>query len=435
MRFTSTRNKNLNVGFEQVIRNCLPSDGGLYIPAEIGDLRRWILYTDETTTYSSVAGALTLACINEEFSPIICETIAAHAFPYAPVLRQLDRNLFMLELFHGPTGCERDFGVDYLVESLETILQLKDSSAIFIDVTKGTLGAVLARALKGKKYIKSVVLFPRGQVCGLSEADYAWNGGNIYPVEIDGTEADCRELVRKIFADRSVVENYRLTVANTANIGRLLPQAFFYPFAFSRLKKQVTGDIYYAVAPGNFSNVVAGLYSWRLAMPVSGFIVPATDSLTVDTLGNCAVLDSVVPLNEREPCDPSDPSNIERLEEVFSANPGMMRNLVYPAKVTEAETIASVKELFMKYKVSVDRDTAMAYCAARKHAQLVEQDGGALVVLAKNHPSFSSEYICHCLGECPDMPENVAGSIKPVILGRPLMRTSGEIMKVLESLV
>src|SRR5574344_1789203 len=134
MRFTSTRNKTLNVGFEQAIRDCLPADGGLYIPAEIADLRRWILFTNKETTCASVAGAPPLACINEEFSPIICETIASHAFPYEPVLRQLDTNLFMLELFHGPTGWQRDFGVDYLVESLETILRLNGNTAVFLDV-------------------------------------------------------------------------------------------------------------------------------------------------------------------------------------------------------------------------------------------------------------------------------------------------------------
>jgi len=434
MRFTSTRNKTLNVGFEQAIRDCLPADGGLYIPAEIADLRRWILYTNKETTYASVAGALTLACINEEFSPIICETIASHAFPYEPVLRQLDTNLFMLELFHGPTGWQRDFGVDYLVESLETILRLNGNTAVFLDVTKSAFGAILARALKGKKCIKAVVLFPKGEVKGLTEEDYVWNGGNIYPVEIDGTEDDCRRIVRTIFADRSIVEKYHLTVANTANIGRLISQAFFYPFAFSRLKEMVTGDIYYAMSASNFSNVVAGLYSWRLAMPVSGFIVPATDSLTVDPLDNCTMLDAVVPLDKREPADPSDPSNLERLEEVFSANPGMMRNLIYPAKVTDEETVESVKELFMKYKVYADKSTARAYTAAKKHSELVEQDGGALVILAKNHPSLSSAYISHCLGEAPEMPANVAAGIKPVSLNRPLLHTGSDILTVLSSL-
>jgi threonine synthase len=262
-----------------------------------------------------------------------------------------------------------------------------------------------------------------------------WNGGTIYPVELDGTEADCRNIIRSIFSRRALVEKYGLTVANTANIGRLIPQAFFYPFAFSRLKKKVRGDIYYALSPGNFSNVVAGLYSWRLAMPVAGFILPATDSLTVDPLGNCTMLDSLVPIGSREACDPSDPSNLERLEEVFSANTGMMRNLVFPAQVSESEAVAAVKELFIKYGIYADRDTAMAYAAALKHSELVDQDGGALVVLAKDHPALSAAYISHCLGEAPLMPDNVAASMKPVNLNRPLLHSEEELIAVLDTMI
>ena len=137
MKFTSTRNKSLSVGFSQAVLNCMPDDGGLYVPFETEDLRRWILYTDENTSFSSLAGSLTSAFIKDEFSPIICETIATRAFPFSPEIKQLDENLFLLELFHGPTGIHRDFGISFLVSCLETILQLKGEKAAFLDVSTG----------------------------------------------------------------------------------------------------------------------------------------------------------------------------------------------------------------------------------------------------------------------------------------------------------
>lgn len=434
MRFTSTRNKKLNVGFEHVIRDCMPADGGLYVPADVNDLRRWILFTNEQTTYASVAGALTLACVNSEFSPIICEAIATHAFPYEPQIKQLDSSLYTLELFHGPTGWHRDFGVSYLIEALETILLMKESTSVILDVTTSSLAASLASALKGKKQIKAVLLFPKGRVSGLSEADYAWNGGNIYPIEIDGTMNDCHAIVRSIFANHRNVEKYNLTVANTANIGRLFPQTFFYPFAFSRLKQHVNGDIYYALAPGNFSNVVAGLYSWKIAMPVSGFILPATDELSVDPAGNCTMLDSVVPVEQREPSDPSSPSNIERLEEVFSANTTLMHNLIYTAKVTEQETVDCVKELFMKYHIYADRNTASAYAAAKKKQNLIFQDDGTLVLIARDHPTIDADFIRRCIGEAPQMPQNVADALRPVQLKKPLIKSEADVLKIIQDI-
>lgn len=156
----------------------MPSDGGLYVPCDTEDLRHWILYADENTSFANLAGTLTSALINKEFSPIICETIATTAFYFEPQVKQLGQNLFVLELFHGPTGTFKDFGVSYLAAALETILRYNDEKAILLDATTGNLGASLATALRGKKLVKSVLLYPKGKVYGLEESDLVWNGGN-----------------------------------------------------------------------------------------------------------------------------------------------------------------------------------------------------------------------------------------------------------------
>lgn len=431
MRFTSTRNKSKTVGFAEAVLHCMPEDGGLYVPSDTEDLRRWILYTDKTTSFASIAGALTSAFIKDEFSPIICETIATKAFPFEPAVRRLDDTHFMLELFHGPSGCHRDFGIAYLTACLETILQMRESSATILAVTRRETGAVLAQELRGKKRIKAVVVCPKGNVYGMEESDYCWNGGNIYPAEIEGNEDDCRSLVRSIFADRNFSEAHRLTVANTANIGRLLPQAFFYPFAFSRLKGEVPGDMYYALAPGNYSNIVAGLYSWRFALPLNGFFIPATDALTVNAAGDCIVLDSVVPYAERMPADPTDPSNIERLEEVFSANSLMMRNFVYPVKLTDKMVDDAVKELFVKYGIFADRHTGRAYAAAKVRADMSSEDGGAVIIVARDHPCFSADYIRSTTGEAPCVPERIASALKAVRVGKPVISSEAELRSII----
>ena len=98
MKFTSTIDKSVKVGFMQAVLDCTPRDGGMYVPFETEDLRRWITYTDENTSFTSIAGSLTSAFIQDEFSPIICETIATRAFPFAPEIKQLDEKLFLLEL-------------------------------------------------------------------------------------------------------------------------------------------------------------------------------------------------------------------------------------------------------------------------------------------------------------------------------------------------
>ncbi len=428
MKLISTRDPENRVSFQKAVLDCMPEDGGLYVPSDFADLRRWLLYTDENTTFQSIAGSLTSSLIKEEFSPIISETIATKAFPFEPKVRQLDNNLFTLELFHTPTGSHKDFGISFLVNCLETILTIKGETATFLDATVGELGASLSRCIRGKKHLKAVLIYPRGYVRGLSEEDFVWNGGNVLPIEVDGSEYTCHEIVREIFANHDFVERYNLTVANTANIGRLLPQTFFYPFAFSRIKKLVNGDIYYTMPGGNYSNLVAGLYSWRFALPVNGFICPSTDEIKNDVLGNCTIMDSLVDVRNREKADPASPSNLERLEEIFNSNSAMLKHFIYPADVSNAQAEDATRELFMKYKLFANRATGASYHAALQKSSMLSEDDSALVLVMRDHPALNSDYIRHAIGEAPEMPERISQALRHNELKRPYVSSVAEVL-------
>lgn len=434
MRLTSTRDKTVNASFKDAIQQCMPQDGGLYVPDGAADLRRWILYTNEQTSFSSIAGALTSAFINNEYSPIICETVATKAFPFEPVLKQLDEKLFVLELFHGPTCCYRDFGVSYLAAMLETTLHMENKNSILLDYTSGEHGAIIAKALKRKKHLKSILLYPKGKVCGLNEEDFVWNGGNIFPIEIDGETELGHSLINEIFKDHDLVKKANLTVSTSANIGRLIPQTFFYTYAFSRLKNKVSSDIYYALDPENYGNLVAGLYSWRLSLPVSGFILPSTKALSLDAIGNPVITDSIIPVEKRIEAEAGDPSNLERLEDFFSHYSQMMKNFVYLSDVSEKETEQAEKELFIKYKRYSDYHTAKAYAAAVKNQDLIDEEGGAIVLLDRFHPSFSADYINQTIGDKIEIPEAIQNLKKPVSLGRPVIKTPDELIMQIKKL-
>ena len=161
MHFKSTRNPDLLVPFSQSVHDCIPDDGGVFVPSDIADLRKWISYIDGTTPFTSIAGSLTSALMNDEYSPIICETIATNAFPAEPAVRQLEDHLFLMELYHGFTGYHRDYGVSYLVNYLEYTLELTGKKAMILDFTHGGLGALLSKLLKVKKNIKSVLVYEK----------------------------------------------------------------------------------------------------------------------------------------------------------------------------------------------------------------------------------------------------------------------------------
>ena len=434
MQFTSTRNSNLKVSFSQAVRDCIPDDGGVFVPSSIEDMRRWIYYIDETTSFASIAGSLTSALMHEEFSPIICETIATAAFPVEPVVKQLDGSLFMTEMYHGFTGCHRDYGVSYLVSYLETTLQLKGGKAVFLDFTHGGLGALLSKILKGKKNIKAVLVYQKGTVRGLDEESLVWNGGNIYPVEMEGSEAEIKAAIYEVFADREFVQTNGLTVANTTNVCRLLGQIFFFPYSFAQVKKKFNGEFYYAMGAGNYGSLMAGLYSWRFALPVNGFYVPSTTALARSANGSPVVLDSLVDLKVRGETNPAVPANLERLESFFGKNEMMMRNFIYPCDVSEEQRDAAAKELYMKYGIFADKETASAYAVVKENCSEVFDEDGAFILTAYNHPSLSSDYCRHVIGEAPEMPDEIKASFVPVQLRRPVIASVEELKKIAGSL-
>ncbi len=434
MLFTSTRNKDLHVPFSTAVRECIPEDGGVFVPSSIEDLRKWIYYIDENTSFKSIAGSLTSALMNEEFSPIICETIACDAFPFEPKIRQLDDKLFFLELYNGFTGYHRDFGVSYLCSYLETTLQLRGENAIFLDYTHGSLGALLSKILKNKKHIKAVLVYKKGTVHGLDESDFIWNGGNILPIEMDASEEEIKETVSKVFEDKEFVRTHNITVANTTNVCRLLSQIFFFPYTFAQIKHKVNGDIYFAMEAGNYGTIMAGLYSWRFALPISGFFVPSTPALARSPSGTPIIPDSLVELAKRTDINPTAPANIERLESFFGKNELMMRNFLYPIDVSEKQREKAAKELFMKYGIFSDPATASAYAVVQECGNEVFDDEGSIILTAHNHPSLSSEYCRHVLGETPQMPDYIKESLRPVELKRPIVKNSEDIKNLISSL-
>jgi threonine synthase len=373
------------------------------------------MYMDETTKFSSIAGTLTSALLKEEFSPVVSERIAGSAFAnYSPELRQLADNVYSLELYHGPTGCHKDFGFLWLASALEHILTMEDQNAMVLAATAGMSGRSMTAAFAGKKRLKAVLVYPKGTLTGLDPAMLAWNGGNILPVEVEGDLRDAQNLVRTLYAERDLVTRYGLTLANTMNIGRLLPQVFFYMYAFTRLRKTARGDIFYAVPSGNYGNLVAGLYAWKFSLPVNGFITDATTSLSCDVTGRCLCLNSDIPLNRRGPTDPATPSNIERLEQVFAVNPLMLRGLVFPSSVPQDRIPTLICEARKSYGTFLDPAAASAFGAIDAFRDRVNSDEGTVVLVSKDHPAFEADKIRAACGESPAVPENMLTMHDPV---------------------
>ena len=418
MKLVSTRNSAHAVSFQHAIFDCMPADGGLYVPYSEHDLRSWILHMNERTTFSTIAGSLTAALLKEEMSPVISERIAAAAFQaYSPRLRQLDDRLFLLELFHGPTGNHRDFGFLWLASALEHLLTMDEKNAVVIAPSTGAGGRSMAAAFGNKKHLKLVILYPKGYAKGLKPEHLFQNGGSVYPVEVEGDIASVENLIRSIYQERSLVKDYNLTLANTVNIGRILPQVFFYMFAFTRIKARTAGEIFYAVPSGNYGNLAAGLYAWKFCLPVSGFITDATDALNCDTTGSCRCVNSAIPLSEQ----------------IFTLSPGIMKSIIFPAQVSEKEAETLISDSYRHYGIMFDTATARAYAAAQNRKIFRQQSAESLVLVSKDHPAFESDILTEICGESPIIPEYFRDIDTPIPNVPLINGTKEELIKILNT--
>lgn len=435
MKLVSTRNSHKTVSFKKAVLDCMPEDGGLYVPYSEHDLRSWILHMNEQTSFSAIAGSLTAALLKEEISPVVSERIAGKAFQsYSPRLRQLDDRLFLLELFHGPTGNHRDFGFLWLASALEHLLTIDERQAVVIAPSTGAGGRSMAAAFGNKKRLKLIILYPKGHAKGLQPEDLFENGGSVYPVEVDGDSTTVENIIRQVYQDRSLVEAYNLTLANTVNIGRILPQVFFYMFAFTRIKTRTSGEIFYAVPSGNYGNLAAGLYAWKFCLPLNGFITDATAALTCDAAGQCCCINSSIPLADRGHADPAVPSSIERLEQIFMLSPAIMKSVIFPAQVSDEQAEKLISESYRRYGIMFDTATAHAYAAARERDMFRHRGEESLVLVSKDHPAFESDILSRICGESPIIPERLRNIDTP-LQNVPLIHGTKEELKHILHLV
>jgi threonine synthase len=416
MEFSSTRSKELKVGFRDAVLHCLPPDGGLYVPASLVDLRPFFLYMDSETTYPELVATVAPVLLQGELNPISAARVAESAFSFEPELKRLDHNLSVLELHNGPTGVFKDFGIAFLAAVMEELLK-PQGHAMTLTATTGRTGVSVAHAFKGRTGITAVILYPEGHVRGLDPASFVNNGGNILPIQIQGTFDDCQRIIRDAFEDRPFAERYGLTSANTINVGRLLPQVFYFLYAFIKIKKDLHGDLLFSVPSGNFGNLIAGLYAWKFGLPANGFIAAMNSN---DTFGDFFRGQSFVPHTPvrtlSHSMDVGNPTNYERLAAFYNEAPAVMKHMVYSEKVDDEATLAAMERAWKRYGIHLDPHGAVGFAAAERLLAGDIEDGH-VVVLSTGHPAKYSELVTKVTGKAPitsDTLQNLQKEVAPV---------------------
>ncbi|MDR1654800.1 MAG: threonine synthase [Treponema sp.] len=415
MQFRSTISNASLVSFKDAILHTLPQEGGLYVPASVMDMRQFFLYMDADTSFPELVTTVAPVLLQGELNPFSASRVAESAYDFEPELQILDEGLSLLNLFNGPTGVFKDFGIAFLAAVMEELLK-NSREAMVISATRGDTGVSISRAFRGRKGITSVMLYPSGPIRGLDPESFVPNGGNIIPIQVKGTFDDCQCLVKAVINDRPFAERYSITSANAINPGRLLPQTFYYLYAFIKIKKLLKGDLVFSVPSGNFGNLIAGLYAWKFGMPVSGFIAAMNaNNAFGDYIQGKPFRPKPLIITNSPALDVSMPENYERLQSFYEEAPAVMRNMVFPATASNASTLIAMEKMWKKYGVFVDPHTAVGLAAAEQIGATMEYSAQKIhtVVLATGHPAKEALAVTRATGQNIHIPEKLQSLQKP----------------------
>ena len=422
MQFRSTLSNEPQVSFKDAILGCLPPDGGLYVPSKVMDLRQFFLYMNEGTSYPELVAAVAPVLLHGELNPFSAARVAESAFDFEPELKQLDENFSILNLYNGPTGNFKDFGIAFLAAVLEELTK-NNRQAMIVSAVRGDGGINLGKAFQGRRGLSSVMLYPAGPIRGLDPAFFVPNGGNIIPIQVRGTLDDCQRLVGEIINDRPFAERYNVSSANAINPGRLLPQAFYYLYAFTKIKKRLSGDLFFSVPCGNFGNFISGLYAWKFGLPVNGFIAAMNANNAFGDFFRGRKFEARPPVTTNSPAmDVSVPSNFARLSSFYDEAPAVMRNMVFPASVDDLATIKTMEYVWKQFNTLLDPHGAVAFAAARDFAGSGKFSDAHIVVLATGHPAREAALVQQATGQRISLPGKLSllrKEVNPIAMINP----------------
>lgn len=409
LKYISTRDQSTNpetVSFKEAIFRGLAPDGGLYYPCEQPDLTEVFKSFNPATSYQEVVLRLCNTLFSGELSEKSVRRIVENAYSFEPRLKSLGDGLHLLELFHGPSCAFKDFGAFFLAAAMDEFLKGCSRKALVLVATSGDTGSAVARAFLGRSNIEVVILYPSGRVSPLQEKQLTTLGGNITALEVKCSFDDCQRLVKKAFMDRELQDRLNLTSANSINLGRLIPQSFYYFYALSRFENPQAGEYWFSVPSGNFGNLTAGVYARQWGLPVKGFIAATNINDVVPQYLESGSYNPHASFHTlSNAMDVGDPSNFERLMTLFEHDLSAMRRLLRGEKVTDKETLKTMKEVLRDYGLLIDPHTAVGWLAARRLQQKKLTKGAEIIVLCTAHAGKFPETVSEATGMEPELPE------------------------------
>lgn len=404
MNFYSTRDRERKQActLREAAMMGLAPDGGLFVPERIpqADLDEAERLAGES--YAALAGYLAGLFFGDDLDTEALRRELATLYDYPVPLRRVGRGRYTLELFHGPTCAFKDFGAGFMGRAVG-LLGAAGERLVILTATSGDTGSAVAHGFYNVPGVDVVVLYPEGKISRLQECQMTALGGNIHPLRVAGTFDDCQRLVKELFADESFRRRRRVTSANSINLLRWIPQAFYYFYGYFSWRRETGGDLPTIVVPsGNFGNLAAGMLAQRMGLPVGGFVAASNLNDVVPEFLHTGVYRPRPSVQTpASAMDVGAPSNFERMLWLCGGDPERLRSELEGFRCDNAGIRRTIDELYERYGYFSDPHSAVGYAAS----MAVGKPG---FYLSTAHPAKFGEVIASVTGSRIPLPERLS---------------------------
>jgi threonine synthase len=409
MNYYSTNNPSHKVSLKEAVLQGLAPDNGLYMPETIPQLPQSFFNGLHTKSFQDIAFEVAHTFLKDDVPVAELRRIIEHTISFDAPLVEIEKNVFALELFHGPTLAFKDFGARFMSQLLGYFSKEEKREIVILVATSGDTGSAVANGFLGVPGTKVVVLYPSGKVSDIQEKQFTTLGQNITALEVDGSFDDCQRLVKEAFLDEELKNKFFLTSANSINIARLIPQSFYYFYAWSRLSDK--SNVVFSVPSGNFGNLTAGLIAKRMGLQINHFVASTNiNDIVPEYLRTSQFKPRPSKSTISNAMDVGNPSNFARMLDLYQNDFEKLKADISGYEFSDAETQAAMRDVFASNKYVMDPHGAIGYLGLKKYSS--ENENASGVFLETAHPAKFLEVVQDTLNTEIQIPEKLKAFIK-----------------------
>lgn len=421
MKYYSTNRKSPEATLEKAVVKGLAEDKGLYMPERIKPLSKNFYNNIEKLTFQEIAYNVADSFFGEDVDAESLKRIVYDTLQFDCPVVKVTENIYTLELFHGPTLAFKDVGARFMARLLQYFLNkggkyaassncTKNKNVNVLVATSGDTGSAVANGFLGVDGIHVYVLYPKGKVSPIQECQFTTLGRNITAIEVDGVFDDCQALVKNAFMDEELNAHMKLTSANSINVARFLPQAFYYFNAYARMKELgLEQNLVMCVPSGNFGNICSALFGKRMGLPVKRFVAANNANDVFFKYLQNGVYEPMASVQTiANAMDVGDPSNFARIYDLYNGSHAEISKDISGATYSDAEIAETMKACYQQTGYVLDPHGACGFQALTDTLQ----DGEIGVFCETAHPAKFKDTVEHILNTDINIPERLQAFMK-----------------------